>query len=51
MAKHGDSRDNRSDCLQVCIGLVVTEEGMPLVCEVFDGNTNDSTTVKTIVNC
>ena len=50
MAKHGYSRDNRSDCLQVCIGLVVTEEGMPLGYEVFDGNTNDSTTVKTIVN-
>ncbi len=50
MAKHGYSRDNRSDCLQVCIGLVVTEEGMPLGYEVFDGNTNDSTTVETIVN-
>ena len=50
MAKHGYSRDNRSDCLQVCIGLVVTEEGMPLGYEVFDGNTSDSTTVETIVN-
>jgi len=50
MAKHGYSRDSRSDCLQVCIGLVVTEEGMPLGYEVFDGNTNDSTTVETIVN-
>ena len=50
MAKHGYSRDNRSDCLQVCIGLVVTEEGMPLGYEVYDGNTHDSTTVETIVN-
>ncbi len=50
MAKHGYSRDNRPDCLQVCIGLVVTEEGMPLGYEVFDGNSNDSTTVETIVN-
>ncbi|MCH7924007.1 MAG: IS1634 family transposase [Planctomycetes bacterium] len=50
MAKHGYSRDKRSDCLQVCIGLVVTEEGMPLGYEVFDGNTHDSTTVETIVN-
>ena len=49
MAKHGYSRDSRPDCLQVCIGLVVTEEGMPLGYEVFDGNTNDSTTVETIV--
>jgi len=50
MGKHGYSRDNRSDCLQVCIGLVVTEEGMPLGYEVYDGNTHDSTTVETIVN-
>jgi hypothetical protein len=27
MAKRGYSRDGRPDCLQVCIGLVVTEEG------------------------
>ncbi len=50
MARHGYSRDSRPDCLQVCIGLVVTEEGIPLGYEVFDGNTNDSTTVKTIVH-
>lgn len=49
MAKHGYSRDNRPDCLQVCIGLVVTDDGMPLGYEVFDGNTHDSKTVEQIV--
>jgi transposase len=49
MAKRGYSRDSRPDCKQVCIGLVVTDDGMPLGYEVFDGNTNDSTTVETIV--
>jgi transposase len=49
MAKHGYSRDNRPDCLQVCIGLVVTEDGIPLGYEVFDGNTHDSKTVEDIV--
>jgi len=49
MAKRGYSRDSRPDCLQVCIGLVVTTDGMPLGYEVFDGNTNDSTTVEAIV--
>jgi transposase len=49
MAKRGYSRDSRPDCLQVCIGLVVTKDGIPLGYEVFDGNTNDSTTVETIV--
>jgi len=49
MAKRGYSRDSRPDCVQVCIGLVVTTDGMPLGYEVFDGNTNDSTTVEEIV--
>src|SRR3990172_3726867 len=49
MAQRGHSRDSRPDCLQVCIGLVVTDEGMPLGYEVFDGNTHDSKTVEQIV--
>jgi transposase len=49
MAKHGYSRDSRPDCLQVCIGLVVTDDGIPLGYEVFDGNTHDSKTVEQIV--
>jgi transposase len=49
MAQRGYSRDSRPDCLQVCIGLVVTEDGMPLGHEVFDGNTHDSKTLETIV--
>ena len=49
MAQRGYSRDSRPDCLQVCIGLVVTTDGIPLGYEVFDGNTNDSTTVEAIV--
>jgi len=49
MAKYGYSRDNRPDCLQMCIGLVVTDDGIPLGYEVFDGNTHDSKTVEQIV--
>jgi hypothetical protein len=49
MARRGYSRDSRPDCVQVCIGLVVTTDGLPLGYEVFDGNTNDSTTVEEIV--
>ena len=48
-AKRGYSRDKRPDCLQVCIALVVTTDGMPLGYEVFDGNRHDSTTVEEIV--
>jgi len=48
-AKRGYSRDGRPDCVQVCIGLVVTPEGLPLAYEVFDGNRADVTTVEEIV--
>lgn len=49
MAKRGHSRDQRPDCKQVCIALVVTREGLPLSYEVFDGNRVDVTTVEEIV--
>ena len=48
-AKRGYSRDGRPDCVQVCIALVVTPEGLPLAYEVFDGNRTDVTTVEEIV--
>jgi transposase len=48
-AKRGYSRDKRPDCLQVCIALVVTTDGLPLGYEVFAGNRHDSTTVEEIV--
>jgi transposase len=49
LAQRGHSRDHRGDCKQVCIGLVVTREGIPLGYEVFAGNRNDVTTVEEIV--
>ncbi|MCB1124950.1 MAG: IS1634 family transposase [Verrucomicrobiae bacterium] len=48
-AAHGYSRDKRPDCQQVCIGLVVTPEGLPVAYEVFAGNRNDVTTLEEIV--
>ena len=48
-ARRGYSRDSRPDCAQVCIGLVVTPEGLPLAYEVFDGNRADVTTVDEMV--
>jgi len=49
LAERGYSRDSRPDCPQVCIGLVVTEEGIPLGYEVFAGNTHDSKTIPAMV--
>ena len=49
LAQRGYSRDKRSDCKQVCLGLVVSRCGMPIGYEVFAGNTADVTTVAHIV--
>ena len=48
-AARGYSRDHRPDRKQVCIGLVVSPEGLPLAYEVFAGNRVDVTTVADIV--
>jgi transposase len=48
-AARGYSRDGRPDCKQVCIGIVVTPEGLPISYEVFAGNRADVTTIKEIV--
>jgi transposase len=44
-AKRGYSRDNRPDCLQVVIALIVTPDGFPLAYEVMDGNTSEHKTL------
>ena len=48
-ARYGYSRDHRPDCKQVCLALVVSREGLPLGYEVFDGHTNDVSTVEAMV--
>jgi transposase len=50
LAQRGYSRDQRGDCKQVCIAMIVTRSGMPLGYEVFAGNTADVSTVKGIVS-
>jgi len=45
-AKHGYSRDKRSDCRQVVIAVVLSPEGFPLAYEIMPGNTSDRTTLK-----
>jgi transposase len=45
-AKYGYSRDQRFDCKQMVIALVITPVGFPLAYEVMDGNTSDRTTLR-----
>lgn len=49
-AKYGYSRDQRFDCKQVVIALVITPEGYPLAYEVMDGNTSDRTTLRAFLD-
>jgi transposase len=49
LAQRGYSRDQRFDCKQVCIALVVSRDGMPIGYELFAGNRSDVTTVEEIV--
>ena len=40
-AKRGYSRDQRPDCKQVVVGLVLDRDGFPKAHEIFDGNVQD----------
>ena len=46
LARRGHSREGRTDCKQVMVGLVGGSKGMPRGHEVFAGNTNDGTTLR-----
>ena len=48
-AKHGHSRDQRGDCKQVVLAVVVTAEGFPLAYKVMAGNTSDKTTLQGMI--
>jgi transposase len=44
-AKRGYSRDNRPDCPQVLVGLVINRDGFPVAHEIFEGNRQDRKTL------
>jgi transposase len=46
ICKHGYSRDHRSDRVQVNIGLVCDQDGMPVCTEIIAGNITDKQTVQ-----
>lgn len=49
LARHGYSRDHRSDRPQIVYGLLCAADGTPVAIEVFDGNTSDPKTLTTQV--
>lgn len=46
LARYGYNRDNKKGKKQIVIGLMCDREGYPVCVEVFEGNTNDTKTVK-----
>lgn len=47
LGKRGFSKDHRPDLKQMVVGVVINDEGRPICCEMWPGNTTD---VKTIVS-
>src|SRR6202165_2564202 len=50
LARHGYSRDSRSDKLQIVFGLLCAADGCPVAVEVFEGNVGDPSTLATQVS-
>lgn len=50
LGARGYSKDHRPDLNQMVVGVVINEEGWPICCEMWPGNTADSTTVLPIVD-
>ncbi len=50
LAAYGYNRDKKKGKKQVVIGLLTDDEGYPVSCEVFEGNTKDTATFKNQVD-
>ncbi|MBI4707637.1 MAG: IS1634 family transposase [Candidatus Omnitrophica bacterium] len=50
LAKFGYSRDRLPDKKQIVLGLLVTDEGLPIAHQVYNGNLSDKTTLKATID-
>lgn len=50
IGRYGNSKDHRSDRLQIVVGAVLDNKGFPLCCEIWPGNTADVNTLLPVVN-
>jgi hypothetical protein len=50
LAQYGYSRDERRGNPQIVLGILTNDEGCPVACEVFEGNTADPKTVATQID-
>jgi transposase len=49
-AKRGKSKEKRSDCPLISLGVVLDEDGFPKYSEIFEGNINERSTLKTMIS-
>ena len=50
LGARGLSKDHRPDCKQMVIGVILDEQGRPICCEMWPGNTTDVKTLIPIVD-
>jgi transposase len=50
LKRFGYSKDNKTDCVQVTMGLMLNENNIPIAYELFPGNTYEGHTVKDFLN-
>ena len=50
IGQRGHSKDHRPDLKQMIVGAVLDEEGRPICCELWPGNTTDVTTLIPVVD-
>jgi transposase len=50
LAEFGYSRDRRPDKKQIVLGLLVTDEGLPIAHQIYNGNISDKTTLKATID-
>jgi len=48
IGQRGFSKDHRPDLKQMVVGVVINDEGRPICCEMWPGNTTDVSTLRTI---
>lgn len=49
LGQHGHSKDHRPDLRQMVVGVVLDQEGRPICCELWPGNTTDVGTLLPVI--
>jgi transposase len=49
MAKRGRSKEKRSDCKLIVLAVIINTEGFLKYSDIFEGNTSDCTTLRTVI--